>query len=81
MHEDEIRVRLLNVFREVFDDSSIVLLDEMSAKDIEEWDSLSHVQLILATESEFDVDFETAEISELKDIRGFITLINKKLIK
>ena len=41
---DEIRDRLQNIFREVFDDSSILLQDEMSAKDIDEWDlSLIHI--------------------------------------
>lgn len=75
----EIKERLQNIFREIFDDSSIILKDEISAKDIEEWDSLTHVQLIVAVESEFHVNFETAEISELKNVGDFISLIRKKL--
>jgi acyl carrier protein len=76
---DETRDRLQNVFREVFDDPSIVLRDEMSAKDIEEWDSLTHIQLIVATEQQFNVMFMTAEIAELKNVGEFLKLINKKL--
>ena len=76
---DEIRDRLQNIFREVFDDSSILLQDEMSAKDIDEWDSLTHIQLVVAVESEFNVEFQTAEISELKNVGDFLALIYKKV--
>jgi len=76
---DEIRNRLQNIFRDVFDDSSIVLQDEMSAKDIEEWDSLTHIQLIVTTEQQFNIRFMTAEIAELKNVGEFLKLIKKKL--
>ena len=76
---DEIRNRLQNIFRDVFDDSSIILQDEMSAKDIEEWDSLTHIQLIVTTEQQFNIRFMTAEIAELKNVGEFLKLIKKKL--
>jgi acyl carrier protein len=76
---DETRDRLQNIFRDVFDDLSIILQDEMSAEDIEEWDSLTHIQLIVSVENEFCVEFETAEIVELKNVGDFITLIQKKI--
>jgi acyl carrier protein len=76
---DEIRDRLQNIFRDVFDDSSIILQDEMSAKDIEEWDSLTHIQLIVTTEHQFNIRFMTAEIAELKNVGEFLKLIKKKL--
>ena len=76
---DEIRDRLQNIFRDVFDDSSIILQDEMSAKDIEEWDSLTHIQLIVTTEQQFNIRFMTAEIAELKNVGEFLKLIKKKL--
>lgn len=78
---EDIRERLQKIFRDVFDDASIVLRDEMSAKDIEEWDSLTHVQLIVAAESEFNVEFQTAEITELKNVGDFLILIQKKIHK
>ena len=76
---DEIRDRLQNIFRDVFDDSSIILKDEMSAKDIEEWDSLTHIQLIVTTEQQFNIQFMTAEIAELKNVGEFLKLIKKRL--
>jgi len=54
----DIKPRLRDVFRDVFDDESIELFDDMSAKDIEEWDSLTHVQLIVAVENEFKLRFK-----------------------
>ena len=76
---DEIRDRLQNIFRDVFDDPAILLQDEMSAKDIEEWDSLTHIQLIVSTEQQFNIRFMTAEIAELKNVGEFLKLIKKKL--
>jgi acyl carrier protein len=76
---DEIKDRLQNIFRDVFDDSSIILQDEMSAKDIEEWDSLTYIQLIVTTEQQFNIRFMTAEIAELKNVGEFLKLIKKKL--
>ena len=73
--------RLQNVFWDVFDDNSIVLIDELSANDIDEWDSLTHIQLIVATEQEFGITFMTAEVAILKNVGEFIDLIEKKLQK
>ena len=75
----EIKERLQEVFRDVFDDDSIVIFDEMAAKDVEEWDSLKHVQLIVATENEFHITFKTAEVMDLKNVGEFMTLIRSKL--
>lgn len=75
----EIKARLQNVFRDVFDNEEIGLFDEMTAEDVEEWDSLKHVQLVVASEQEFGVIFKTAEIMELKNVGEFISLIQKKL--
>jgi len=75
----EIKERLQNVFRDVFDDEEIKISDEMTAEDVEEWDSLKHVQLVVASEQEFGVTFKTAEIMELKNVGEFISLIHKKL--
>lgn len=77
----DIKTRLQDVFRKVFDDESINIFDEMSAKDLEQWDSLNHVILIVAVEKDFKVKFKTAEVSELKNVGEFIKLIDRKLAK
>lgn len=75
----DIKEVLQGVFREVFDDDKIVIFDKMTADDIEEWDSLSHIQLIVAVEKKFNVKFQTAEIIKLQNVGEFIELLEKRL--
>ena len=71
--------RLQNVFWDVFDDDSIVLTDDLSANDIEEWDSLIHIHLIVAVEQMFGITFTSPEIVSSKNVGEFIELIETKL--
>ena len=59
---------LNKVFRRVFDDDTLVIKPEMTAKDVEGWDSLSHVNLILAVEQTFKIRFSTKELLTFKNI-------------
>jgi acyl carrier protein len=79
MTDADIRDRLTGVFRDVFDDPSIAIFDEMTAADVEGWDSLTHVTLIVAAEKAFDVKFSTRDIQSLQNVGGFLALIRKKL--
>ncbi|HVN86446.1 MAG TPA: acyl carrier protein [Candidatus Binatia bacterium] len=81
MNGAEIRARLTPIFREVFDDDTIEIRDEMTAKDVEEWDSLNHINLIVAVERSFGVKFTTKEVSNLANVGEFIGLIAAKLAK
>ena len=67
------------IFREVFDDDGLVVTPEMTANDIEEWDSLSHISLIVAHEIKFGVKFKTKELKDLKNVGNFIDLLKSKL--
>lgn len=78
-NRDEIKNRLNKIFREVFDDDEIEIFDEMTANDIEEWDSLMHVGLIVAVEDEYDIRMSTAEIGGLQNVAEMISLIAKYL--
>lgn len=71
---------LEEIFREIFEDDNLEITENMTAEDIEEWDSLAHVQLVIASEKHFQVKFTQSEISELKSVGAFITLIRKKLM-
>lgn len=73
------KAKLQEIFRDVFDDDEIELFDEMTADDVEDWDSLSHVNLILRIEKEFNVKFTVDEITDTENVGQFINLINEKL--
>jgi acyl carrier protein len=64
---EEIRKQVEDVFREVFDDADLSLRNEMTADNIDGWDSLRHIDVIIAIEKRLHVKFATAEISRLKD--------------
>lgn len=72
--------RLTAVFHDVFDDPSIVLTATTTAEDIDGWDSLAHIRLVLSVEKEFAVRFSAAEVGKLKNIGDFITLIDSKRV-
>jgi acyl carrier protein len=79
MTDVEVRDRLAGVFRDVFDDQSIVIFDDMTANDIDGWDSLTHITLIVAAEKAFGVKFTTRDIQSLLNVGGFVALIHRKL--
>ena len=72
---EEIKTRLNTVFRDVFDDESIEIFDAMTADDLDEWDSLSHITLVLAVEREFSITLKAAEVGELADVGEMIKLL------
>ena len=77
---ESIADRLTLIFRDVFDDDSISIRDDMTSKDIDEWDSLRHIDLIFAIEKEFHIVFTTGEAgSALKNVGELRALIEKKL--
>jgi acyl carrier protein len=63
------------IFGEFFDDDSITLRPEMTARDFEGWDSISNIRLMLSIEEAFNFRFETGEISELHNIDDLINAI------
>jgi acyl carrier protein len=78
MTKDEIRQSLTEVFREVFDDDTLVLRDETNADDIEAWDSYMHINIVVAAEMRFGIKFLTSEIEALKNVGEFVALIYRK---
>lgn len=68
--------RLNQIFREVFDDDRIVITEKTKMSDIEAWDSLEHVNLIMAIEQEFGMEFDMEDAMSVKSIKDIISLIN-----
>jgi len=71
--------RMQAVFRDVFDDEGLVLRDDLTAADVENWDSLTHINLIVGIEREFKVKFTTAEVGSLHNAGDLKALVQKKL--
>jgi len=69
---------LTEVFCSIFEDNSIVLKPEMTANDVEGWDSLSHVVLILAIENRFKIKFNQKELLTLRNVGDLLHSIESK---
>jgi len=80
---DNIRNELQDIFRDVFDNDELVLTDDMTADQVEGWDSLTHINLIIAIEKQFGVKFTTAEMTgqngENRNIGTFLQLLAGKV--
>ena len=79
MNQEEIYNRLVAVFRDVFDDESLTISAATCADDIEEWDSLSHVQLVVAVEQEFGVRFTSREILKWRSVGEMVEALAQRL--
>ena len=75
MTQEEIYERLNTVFREVFDDDEIVVSSSTTADDIEDWDSLEHINLVAAVEQEFGIKFTMAQVLNMKDVGEMVGII------
>jgi len=78
MEKDEILTEVQEIFRDVLDNEEIVLTPETTANDVEDWDSLSHIQLIVAIEKKLKVKFTSKEILSWSDISEMIDCIASK---
>jgi acyl carrier protein len=75
----EIYERLTLVLHEVFDDDDIVAHPELKASDVEGWDSLKNIRLIVSVEKVFQIRFSASEVSSLKNVGGLASLIQLKV--
>ena len=78
MTTQEIYERLTNIFQDVFDDDEIKLSPMTMSEDIDDWDSLSHIRLIISVEKEFGISFTSAEIVDIANVGEFTSLIQRK---
>jgi acyl carrier protein len=79
MNKDQILKEVNEIFIDVLDNEDIKLTTETSAKDIEEWDSLNHIQLVVAIEKHFKQRFTASEIQSWKNVGEMCDAIQKKL--
>ena len=79
MERQEIVQKLTPVFRNIFNDPTLEISDELTAADVENWDSLSHMLLITEVENEFTIKFKLKELNKMVNVGAMITIINSKL--
>lgn len=78
MEKQVIIEKITKIFREVFSDNNIVINDEMTANDVENWDSLTHMLMITKVEEEFGVKFKLKELNKLKQVGDIVSLLVEK---
>jgi len=68
-----------DIFRDIFDEEDMVIEDKTSSDDVEEWDSLNHINLVSAIEKEFEIKFTLKELSTLNNVGSLIDSALEKL--
>lgn len=78
MQRTDILDRLQGLFRETFDDDGLTVSDKTSADDVDGWDSLSNVRLMIAVEQTFGIRMRAAEVASLKNVGELVNLVVAK---
>tara|TARA_B110000090_G_C13384524_1_gene447159 strand:+ start:1955 stop:2197 length:243 start_codon:yes stop_codon:yes gene_type:complete len=79
MTRDEVMLSVQEIFRDIFDEDEMIILDETNSESIEDWDSLNHINLVSSIEKEFGISFALGELGELKDVGSMIDLMLVKM--
>jgi acyl carrier protein len=79
MSLDDIYQKLTDILRDVFDDETLVATPELTADQVDGWDSFAHLRLIFAVEKSFGVKFSASQITSLMNVGDLATLISGKL--
>ena len=79
MTREEVFNGVQDIFRDIFDENELIISDTTSSDEIEDWDSLNHINLVSAIEKEFKIKFALQEFMILKDVGSMVNLIVEKL--
>ena len=71
--------RLTKIFQKTFSDDSILLVNELTANDVNDWDSLTHMILISEIEQDFNIKFKLKELNKMKNVGVLIEIIASKI--
>ena len=79
MQKTEIKEQLQIIFRDVFEDETLIIQDDMTADDVEDWDSLTHFKMIMEVEQKFNIKFSIDEMEKLANVSDLVTRIEKHI--
>jgi len=80
MNQTEILQQVETIFKDVLDEENLTLTEATTANDVEGWDSLTHVQLIVAIEKHFKIKFSSKEILSWKNVGEMVDAIGSKIV-
>ncbi len=81
MEQAEIYRRLTQIIGQILGDDQLILKPTTTAEDVPGWDSFNHINIIVGTEMEFGVKFNSSELESLKNVGDFVALVEKRLAK
>ena len=79
MTKEVVFEKIQEIFRDIFDDGDLIIKETTNSSEIEDWDSLNHINLVVAIEGELNIKFNLKELSGLKNVGEMIDLIMTKL--
>lgn len=79
MTREEVFIKLDEVFQDVFDDDTIHVGENTTSADIEDWDSLEHINLVVAVEKAFNIKFNMGEVVTMKNVGAMVDIIMERL--
>ncbi len=79
MSKSEIMNEVTRIFKDVFDDDELVISESTSAENIEDWDSLGQINLLIAMEKKFTIKFDIREVTSIQNVGDMINLIERKI--
>jgi acyl carrier protein len=79
MDKSEILEKVNSIFIDILDNENIVLSNETTANDVEDWDSLNHIQLVVAIEKQFKIRFTSKEIQSWSNVGEVVNSVSLKL--
>jgi acyl carrier protein len=80
MTREEVYEKLTGIFRDVFNDDALLISDRTTAADIEDWDSLEQINLVVAVEKKFDIKFHIEEVSMFRNVGEMVDIIMKRIV-
>ena len=75
MSREEVFVKVQEIFRDVFDDETLIITDETNSDEIEDWDSLEHIALVVSMEKEFNLKFDIKQVNKLENVGQMVDMI------
>ena len=80
MTREEVYEKLTGIFRDVFNDDALLISDRTTAADVEDWDSLEQINLVVAVEKKFDIKFHIEEVSMFRNVGEMVDIIMKRIV-